>query len=201
MDEVIANLKFHMYEVMDFSHLLGMEGFSDTLLNNHFTLYQGYVKNTNTLLEKLAGDQSSTPELAEMKRRFGWEWNGMRLHEMYFGNLTRDKKNLNANSPLSKKLTKDLGADPMKNFTQTAGLRGVGWVVMYYDKKADQLINLWIGDHNENHLAGSAPLLVMDMWEHAFMLDYGLKKPDYIAAFIKNIDWEAVEKRYKAALA
>jgi len=190
-----------MYDVIDFSHLQGMEGFSDTLLNNHFTLYQGYVKNTNTLLEKLAGEQSATPELAEMKRRFGWEFNGMRLHELYFGNMTKEKKKLDNDSALAKKMTKDFGADPMKNFTQTAGLRGVGWVVMYYDKKADQLINVWVSDHNENHLTGCTPLLVMDMWEHAFMVDYGLKKPDYIAAFVKNIDWEELEKRYSSALA
>lgn len=187
-----------MYDVVDFSHLLGMEGFSDTLLNNHFTLYQGYVKNTNLLLEKLSGEQSATPELAEMKRRFGWEFNGMRLHELYFGNLTKGKKKLDSVSVLAKKMAKDFGADPMKNFLQTAGLRGVGWVVMYYDRKADRLFNVWIGDHNENHLTGCAPLLVMDMWEHAFMLDYGLKKPDYMAAFDKNIDWEEVERRYKS---
>lgn len=190
-----------MYEAMDFSRLLGMEGFSDTLLNNHFTLYQGYVKNTNLLMEKLGGEQSATPELAEMKRRFGWEFNGMRLHELYFGNMTKDKKKLGDDSPLFKKMAADFGAGdkPVKNFTQTAGLRGVGWVVMYYDKKADRLVNVWVSDHAENHLTGCAPLLVMDMWEHAFMLDYGLKKPDYVEAFMKNIDWEEVEKRFKNA--
>jgi superoxide dismutase, Fe-Mn family len=190
-----------MYDVVDFSRLLGMEGFSDALLNNHFTLYQGYVKNTNLLLEKLAGEQSATPELAEMKRRFGWEFNGMRLHELYFGNLTKDKKKLASDSPLYKKMAGNFGSadNCQKNFYQTAGLRGVGWVVMYYDKKADQLINVWVSDHAENHLTGCTPLLVMDMWEHAFMLDYGLKKPDYMSAFDKNIDWEEVERRYDDA--
>lgn len=191
-----------MYDVMDFSHLLGMEGFSDTLLNNHFTLYQGYVKNTNLLLEKLSGEQSTTPELAEMKRRFGWEFNGMRLHELYFGNLTKDKKKLENGSPLYKKMAENFGsADScQKNFYQSAGLRGIGWVIMYYDKKADKIYNVWVTEHAENHLAGCTPLLVMDMWEHAFMTDYGLKKPDYMATFDKNIDWEEVEKRYQAAL-
>ena len=76
-----------MYVAKDFSHLLSTEGFSDALLNNHFTLYQGYVTNTNKLIEILKTKEAGTPEYAELHRRFGWEWNGMRLHELYFGNL------------------------------------------------------------------------------------------------------------------
>ncbi|MFH0837937.1 MAG: Fe-Mn family superoxide dismutase [Patescibacteria group bacterium] len=190
-----------MYDATDFSHLLSMEGFSNALLNNHFTLYQGYVKNTNMLLENLSSGEVGTPEYNEMKRRFGWEWNGMRLHELYFGNLSKENKKSGNDSPLCKKMTDDFGSieNARKNFTQTAGMRGIGWVVMYYDKKADQLYNVWIDDHATNHLTGCAPLLVMDMWEHAFMIDYGLKKPDYMTAFIKNVDWEEVGKRYEAA--
>jgi len=189
-----------MYDAMDFSHLLGMEGFSDTLLNNHFTLYKGYVANTNTLIEKLDAGEMGSPDYNEMKRRFGWEFNGMRLHELYFGNLSKDKKNLGDDSPLYKKMVESFGsADGQKNFTQTAGMRGIGWVVMYYDKKADKLFNVWIDDHATNHLTGCTPLLVMDMWEHAFMTDFGLKKPDYMEAFLTNVDWEAVEKRYEMA--
>lgn len=190
-----------MYNTADFSPLLGMEGFSDTLLRNHFTLYEGYVKNTNLLLEKLNTYTSPAPEWVEIKRRFGWEFNGMRLHELYFGNLTKEKKKLGQDSPLHKKIAEDFssGEKLLENFVQTAGTRGIGWVVMYYDKKADQLFNVWVDDHATNHLSGCAPLLVMDMWEHAFMIDYGLKKPDYVEAFIKNIDWEEAEKRYETA--
>ena len=73
------------YAAKDYSHLIGMQGFSETLLRNHFTLYQGYVTNTNRVLDTLAqllkDGKTATPEYAELKRRMGFEFNGMRLHE------------------------------------------------------------------------------------------------------------------------
>ncbi len=191
-----------MYKAMDFSHLLGTPGFSDTLLSNHFTLYNGYVNNSNLLLEKLKEAQSGTPELNEMKRRFGWEFNGMRLHELYFGNMSKEEKKLDSGSMLGKKMAESFGSGEKskKNFTESASLRGIGWTVMYYDKQADRLMNVWIDDHATNHLAGCAPILVMDMWEHAFISDYGLKKPDYMEAFMKSVDWEQAEKRLEMAM-
>ncbi|MEK7532180.1 MAG: Fe-Mn family superoxide dismutase [Patescibacteria group bacterium] len=186
-----------MYIPKDFSSLIGTPGFSDTLLNNHFTLYQGYVKNVNTLLEKLGAAEAGTPEYSELKRRFGWEWNGMRLHELYFGNMNKTASALAPESSLYKKMTASFGSGENceKDFRNVATLRGIGWVVMYYDTVADRLFNIWVSDHAENHLAGATPLLVMDMWEHAFMIDYGLKKADYIDAFIKAIDWNTVAAR------
>jgi superoxide dismutase, Fe-Mn family len=189
------------YKAMDFSKLIGMDGFSDTLLNNHFTLYQGYVKNVNTLMEKLKTAEAGKPEFNEMTRRFGWEFNGMRLHELYFGNMSKDKHEPDAGSPLLKKMIGDFGSGETckDNFVNIASLRGIGWAVTYYDQTADQIFNIWVDDHATNHLAGCIPLIVMDMWEHAFMIDYGLKKGDYINAFLKNIDWEVAEKRYANA--
>lgn len=189
------------YTPLDFSHLLGTPGFSDTLLNNHFTLYQAYVKNTNSILEKLKTAEAGTPEYNELSRRLGWEWNGMRLHELYFGNMSKDKKDMGKESPLYKKMTDSFGSGENceKNFRETAGLRGIGWVIMYYDKNADCLFNVWIDDHATNHLSGATPILIMDMWEHAFMIDYGLKKPDYMEAFIKSVDWEVAEGRFESA--
>lgn len=186
-----------MYTPQDFSSILGTPGFSDTLLNNHFTLYQGYVKNVNALLEKLQSTEAGTPEYSELKRRFGWEWNGMRLHELYFGNMNKTASALAQESPLYQKITTSFvsGENCEKDFRDTASLRGIGWVVMYYDKLADRLFNVWVDDHAENHLAGATPLLVMDMWEHAYTLDYGIKKADYVDAFVKAIDWAAVEGR------
>ena len=99
-----------MYEAKDFSGILGTEGFSDTLLNNHFKLYQGYVANTNKVSDLLKSAEPGTPQYAEMKRRFGWEFNGMRLHEYYFGNISKEKKTLPEGSELYKKITRDFGS-------------------------------------------------------------------------------------------
>lgn len=191
-----------MYQPQDYSRLLGAAGFSDQLLNNHFTLYQGYVKNTNTLLEKLDGllkaDQVSTPEYAELSRRLGWEFNGMRLHEYYFENLSKEASKPDDASPLMQKITAEFGSfeNWEKDFRAVGAMRGIGWTVLYHDQVGDRLLNMWINEHDAGHLAGCKALLIMDVFEHAFMIDYGLKRADYIAAFFNGIDWKVVEKRF-----
>jgi len=188
------------YEVKNFDHLLGTPGFSDNLLKNHFTLYQGYVANTNKLADALSAllkeGKTATPEYAELKRRFGWEFNGMRLHELYFSNMTKDTKNL-AGSELMSKVVNQFGSyeNWEKDFKAAGTMRGIGWVVLYYDMSMDKLFNVWVNEHDAGHFSGCRPLLVMDVFEHAFMLDYSLKRADYIEAFFKAIDWKAVEKR------
>ncbi len=190
------------YTSADFSKLLGMKGFSDILLNNHFTLYQGYVKNTNRLIETIDGlfktAKSDTPEYAELQRRFGFEWNGMRLHEFYFGNLGGNGVPI-PGGKLEKKLVEACGSHETweKDFRATGSMRGVGWVVLYEDIQTGAVFNTWINLHETGHLAGCQPILVMDVWEHAFMVDYGLKRADYVEAFFKNIDWGVCEKRLK----
>jgi superoxide dismutase, Fe-Mn family len=189
------------YEATDFSHLLGLEGFSDALLNNHFSLYQGYVANTNKVLGEIDGllaeDKAATPEYAELKRRLGWEFNGMRLHELYFGNLSPSA--LDQSSNLAKKIDEDFGSYDawLKDFKSTGAMRGIGWAVLYQDSMSGKLINFWINEHDAGHPAGCNPLLIMDVFEHAYMTDYGIKRPDYIASFVKNINWGSVEKRIK----
>jgi len=188
------------YAAKDYAHLLKMKDFSETLLQNHFTLYQGYVTNTNKLLESLdtllkeAG--SSRPEYAEMKRRLGWEFNGMRLHELYFGNLG-GSGTLDPGSTLSGKLVAAFGSREAweTDFRATGAMRGIGWAGLYQDKSDGRLMNFWINEHDVGHPAGCTPLLIMDVFEHAFMLDYGLKRAVYIDAFFSNIDWQAVESR------
>lgn len=188
------------YEAKDFSNILGMEGFSDTLLNNHFTLYRGYVTSTNKLLDTLSKmlteGQTATPEFAELKRRFGWEFDGMRLHELYFENLG-GQGGVDREGSLVRKLTEDFGSYEAweKDFKSTGAMRGIGWAVLYQDSATGRLINFWINEHDVGHPAGCRPLLVMDVFEHAYMTDYGVKRPDYIEAFFKNINWQAVEKR------
>ena len=190
------------YTPKNYDSLLGMEGFSDTLLKNHFTLYQGYVTNTNKvhdlLVEMHKAGKTTGPDYAEMKRRFGWEFNGMRLHELYFENLG-GKTKLNPTGKLGKKLTELFGSYEHweSDFKTTAAMRGIGWVILYQDNLTGNLFNQWINEHDVGHMAGCTPLMIIDVFEHAFMTDYGLKRADYIAAFFKNIKWEAVESRLK----
>lgn len=190
------------YQAKDYSKLIGMEGFSEALLKNHFTLYQGYVNNTNKLLDTLSimlkEGKQGTPEYAELKRRLGWEFNGMRLHEYYFENLG-GKGTLDRSGKLARKLAEDFGSyeDWERDFKASGTMRGIGWVVLYQDNTNGRLFNQWINEHDVGHPAGCVPVLVLDVFEHAFMLDYGLKRADYIEAFFRNINWSAVESRLK----
>ncbi len=190
-----------MYEAKDYTHLLGTEGFSDKLLETHFKLYGGYVTNMNKLndilVEMEKDDKWAEPAFAELNRRLGWEFNGMRLHELYFGNMTKDSGALNEGSELYKKIVAEWGSFEMweKDFRAMGAFRGIGWIVLYYDKEADRMFNVWINEHDLGHLAGATPLLVMDVFEHAFIMDYDMNRADYIASFIKAIDWKAVEGR------
>lgn len=190
------------YTAKDYAKLVGMPGFSEALLKNHFTLYQGYVTNTNKVLDTLdqvlKEGKTATPEFAELKRRLGWEFNGMRLHEYYFENLG-GKAPLDPNGKLAKKLAESFGSLDAweKDFKGTGAMRGIGWAVLYQDPANGRLINFWINEHDVSHPAGGTPILIMDVFEHAFMLDYGLKRADYIEAFFKNIDWKGAEARLK----
>lgn len=190
------------YTPKDYSKLIGMEGFSETLLKNHFTLYQGYVTNTNKVLDTLESmlkeGKTATPEFAELKRRLGWEFNGMRLHEYYFENLG-EKSGINKEGKLAKKIVEDFGSYELweKDFKAVGTMRGIGWAVLYQDITNGRLINFWINEHDVSHPAGCNPILIMDVFEHAFMIDYGLKRADYIEAFFKNINWVSAEARLK----
>ncbi len=187
------------YVKQDYSHLLGLSGFSDVLLTDHFSLYDGYVKNTNALSELLRSEEPGTPKYSEIERRFGWEWNGMRLHELYFGNLSKEHKELGA-GPLREAIEQSFGSfDAWKLAFSSIGLmRGIGWVVLYQDVSSHRLIISWINEHDGGHLAGAVPLLVMDVFEHAYLRDYGFKRVDYIGSFFENIYWKAVEARFIA---
>lgn len=210
------------YQSKNFDYLLGTPGFSDQLLKNHFTLYQGYVSNTNKLADALRemaeAGKIGTPEYAELKRRFGWEFNGMRLHELYFGNMNpvRDRTQTQASAisngvksegaafdrdfALYKKIVADFGSYEAweKDFKGTGMMRGIGWTILCIDPEAGRLFNVWANEHDFGHLAGCKVLLVLDVFEHAYMIDYGLKRADYIEAFFKAIDWEEAEKRLAA---
>src|SRR5512141_2376540 len=153
------------YTAKSYDHLLGTPGFSDALLKNHFTLYQGYVTNTNKANDELAAlladGKQGTPAFAEIKRRLGWEWNGMRLHEYYFGNMKSGGAALAPASALGKKLAAEFGSVEAweKHFRAVGAFRGIGWTALYQDPASGQLFNVWINEHDGGHLAGGTLLM------------------------------------------
>ncbi len=183
--------------------LAGLQGISDNTLQVHFGLYEGYVKNTNLLNEQIheivaAGKAAGAdPHFAELTRRLGFEYNGMRLHEYYFGNMTKSAGG-SPSSTLSEALGSSFGDFDSwkKDFMATGGMRGVGWAIAYQDPWTGRISNHWVTLHEDGNVAGFAPILVMDAWEHAFLLDYKpSERAKYIEAFFANIDWNAVESR------
>ena len=197
---------FTTYKPQQFD-LSNLTGISDETLEMHFKLYEGYVKETNKLNEKIAEfikdgkvDQEEVAEYSELNRRRGFEYNGMVLHEYYFDNLRRGGGTGDPTgvSPFRKAAEESFGSyDIWKaDFVGTGKMRGVGWAICYEDPSNGRLSNHWITLHETGNVAGYTPILVMDVWEHAFILDYKpAERPKYIEAFFSNINWNAVEKR------
>jgi Fe-Mn family superoxide dismutase len=186
-----------------------LHGISDQTLEMHFKLYEGYVKETNRLTEKIWEflkdghvDQEEMPAYSELTRRLGFEYNGMILHEYYFGNMTkRGSTDPGKQSQFYHAAQEGFGSyDIWKaDFVSIGKMRGVGWAICFQDPKRRRLTNQWVTLHEMGNIAGFEPVLVMDVWEHAFLLDYKpAERPKYIEAFFANIDWSVVERRLKA---
>jgi len=185
--------------------LHGLEGISDAQIQEHLTLYAGYVKQVNLLNEELAAatgrGQSAVknPEFTDLTRHLGFEDNGMRLHEHYFSNLcAAAAPKPSSGSSLATALAESFGSVEqwMAAFQAVGATRGVGWVVLFQDPATSWLTNHWISLHHEGVPVGFKPLLVMDVWEHAFVRDYkATERGKYIEAFFRNIDWKVVERR------
>ena len=191
------------YQIKNFDRLIGnVAGLDDSLLKMHFKLYEGYVNNTNLILDKLhllvTTGQNRTPEYAALKRLLGWEFDGMLLHEYYFENLGGNTP-LHAKDPLYQKMQDDFGSyEQWKlDFVSTGLMRGIGWVVAYIEPKNGRLVNEWINEHDLGHLAGATPILIMDVFEHAYITQFGLDRNKYIDVFFNNINWGTVAGRYK----
>ncbi len=193
------------YQAMQFN-LGGLNGISDATLAMHFKLYEGYVKQTNALSDKLAQlvksgeiNPDDTLAFSELKRRLGFEYNGMVLHEYYFGNLKKGGDgDPQSDSRFRQAAEASFGSyEKWKaDFIGVGKMRGVGWAICYQDPANGRLSNHWITLHEDGNVAGYRPILVMDVWEHAFLLDYQpAERPKYIEAFFSNIDWDAVEAR------
>ena len=190
-----------IYKASDYSHLKGLTGISDHQIEAHLELYKGYVTNTNKLNEQLAAmttTKPAVPEYAEQKRRLGFEYNGMLLHEYYFGNLTPNAKGKPDSAKITEAMDRSFGGwDAWQaDFQSVGAMRGVGWAILYQDPASGALSNHWVTLHEDGHPAGFKPVLVMDVWEHAYVLDYKFsERAKYIDAFFGNIDWDAVEQR------
>ena len=183
--------------------LAGIKGISDATLEMHFALYEGYVKNTNLLIEqtgelrKNGEGLGANPKFAELVRRMGWEFNGMRLHELYFDNMTKTPSELTSGR-LYNALGEGYGdfESWKKDFFAVGGMRGVGWAIAFQDPASGQISNHWIELHQDGNLAGFQPIVVMDCWEHAFIKDYKpSERAKYIEAFYSNLNWPACEAR------
>ena len=189
--------------------LSGLDGISDETLKMHFGLYEGYVKNTNLLMEQISEMirqkqvSGQDPAYAELTRRLGFEFGGMVLHEYYFENLAAKGKG-GPSADLKRVLEDNFeGFDNWQMaFSAVGEMRGVGWAILYQDPVTGQLSNHWIALHQDGVPSGFKPILVMDVWEHAFLLDYKpAERAKYIQAFFKNVNWEVVHNRLNAAAA
>ena len=191
--------------------LHGLAGISDRTLEMHFKLYEGYVRETNRLEAEIAEiledgriDQDEIPAYSELKRRLGFEYNGMVLHEYYFENLTRaGGKDPQRDSTFRKAAERSFGSYERwkADFFGIGKMRGVGWAICYQNPATGRLSNHWVTLHEVGNVAGFRPTLVMDVWEHAFLLDYApADRPRYIEAFFSNVDWEVIEARLDSRL-
>jgi superoxide dismutase, Fe-Mn family len=203
-EEKPMNMRQH-YQPRAFN-LNGLEGISDRTLEMHFKLYEGYVTETNRLNEKIAEflsdgtvDHEEMPAYSELNRRLGFEYNGMVLHEYYFDNLTiRRRTEPSSASAFRKSAEVSFGSyETWKtDFIGIGKMRGIGWAICYQDPTNQQLSNHWVTLHEVGNVAGFRPILVMDVWEHAFILDYKpSERIQYIQAFFANIDWDTLDAR------
>ena len=186
-----------------------LKGISDETLDVHFKLYEGYVKETNNLTDRITEfikdgnvDQEEMPDYSELTRRLGFEYNGMILHEYYFDTLQKGGGlgDPAKNSQFAKAAAATFGSYEIwkADFVGIGKMRGVGWAVCNQNPANGRLSNHWITLHETGNVAGFSPILVMDVWEHAFLLDYKpAERPKYIEAFFSNINWKMVEERLK----
>jgi superoxide dismutase, Fe-Mn family len=180
-----------------------LEGISDKQIKVHLGLYEGYVKHVNLIMEKLEEVRDEKSELdpyivSELRRHFAFEFDGMRLHEYYFEQLKRSQTSLISDSTLAHAIADKYGEKGLEaHIREVAGTRGIGWVVVYKDTVANTIHTTFVNDHEVGQLAGLPILLALDLWEHAYMVDYvPAEKKNYIDAFFANLNWSVVEKRF-----
>jgi superoxide dismutase, Fe-Mn family len=184
-----------------------LSGISTRSIEEHLKLYSGYVKHANLILTKITelgqeGDRH-VYTIGELQRRFAFEFDGLRNHEYYFEQFEGGHAGPEVLLELGMQLAKDWGTVDtwLTTFKTLAMTRGVGWAVLYFDKKTNTLLQTWVEEQHLGQLVGLDVLLVLDMWEHSYMLDYApSEKKKYVEAFFQNINWEVVEKRFRAVV-
>ena len=189
------------YKKQEFN-IPSLKGLSEKQIEVHLGLYAGYVKHVNLIAEKLRegpeGKDAYTS--AELRRRFAFEFDGMRMHENYFEQIEGCANEIDGGGALAKKVGEKYGdvGGFLDHIKEVAGSRGIGWVTVYYDNKSDTVHTVFVGDHEIGHLSGLPILFALDMWEHAFMVDYvPSEKAKYVDAYLENTNWKVVEERFK----
>ncbi len=180
-----------------------LKGISAKTIEEHLKLYSGYVKQSNLVLEKIETLSDSAEEnigiLSGLQKRFSFEYNGMRNHEIYFESLSGGAKALADDSKLKKAIVEEWGSFEkwFALFKAIATTRGIGWAMLYYDKKDERLLNAWVDEQHLGQLNDCAPVVALDMWEHSYYLDYTpADKKKYIDAFFENLNWEKIEENF-----
>jgi len=184
-----------------------LKGISAKTIEEHLKLYAGYVKHSNLVLEHIAeltqnSEEKYVYEIGELHRRFGFEFNGMRNHEVYFGGLEGGAKPL-SESGLRAAISARWGSFDiwLAEFKILALTRGIGWAMLYYDKTSGELLNAWIDEQHLGQLQNCALILGLDMWEHSYVADYQPSgKKNYIEDFFENLNWKVVEENFKKTL-
>jgi Fe-Mn family superoxide dismutase len=195
-----------MYKEHSFS-FGNLQGISQKTIDTHLALYAGYVKNTNLILEKIKEYSENPAEHAyainELQRRFSFEWNGMRNHEFYFKSLEGGALPLK-DGALKSALEENFGSFDiwLSTFKTIAATRGVGWAILYYDTFENKLVHAWVDEQHIGHLNSATYILGIDMWEHAFILDYSPKdKSKYIEVYFNNLNWNVMDENFTRSLA
>lgn len=182
-----------------------LKGISAKQIEVHLALYQGYVKHTNLIKDKIKALKETDAEgnayiIAELRRRFAFEFDGMRMHEHYFDQFEGGHIAPDASSALATEVMKKYGSLDafIAHIKEVAGSRGIGWVTVYHDTVIDEIHVVYVGDHEVGQLSGLPIILALDLWEHAFMVDYvPADKKKYIDAFFENLNWSVIESRVK----
>ena len=192
----------HTYEAKKFN-LPGLDGISEKSVEEHLGLYAGYVKNFNAISKQVAelavqDSEKYAHAISELVRRRSFEFGGMRLHEYYFSQFEGGAKPLPSNSALGKILQSTYAPMAFEQVMKAIGnMRGPGWAILYYDPSAKELLTGFTGEQHQGHFVTLPIILALDVWEHAFLLDYGaLGKGKYIDAFFKNLNWDVIEGRF-----